>query len=105
MSIRKASVTYDISKPTVIRHLQISEVSDAAKTLGWRPVLSTEQEEELVKHIQCTEEALFGLSTDDDWNLVYQYCETNNIDHPFSHDKKQAGWDWCYMGFLNGTRI
>ncbi|MES9905044.1 MAG: helix-turn-helix domain-containing protein [Sedimenticola sp.] len=96
-TIRKASSVYDIPKSTLWRHIN-SDVQDPV-FLGRKPVLSMEQEIELCEHIKQMESVLFGLSTDDVRSLAYQFCQLNDIAHPFSEMKKKAGWDWLY-GFL-----
>lgn len=62
-------------------------------------VFNTEQELELVSYLKLMEGRLFGLNVGDFKKLAYELAEKNNIKHVFSHEKKEAGFDW-YQGFM-----
>ena len=64
-----------------------------------RQILSVEAEKELENHIEFMDESFYGLSILEIRTYVYQYCETNNINHPFNKETKLAGKDFVY-GFM-----
>jgi len=63
----------------------------------YSPVLSVAFEEALVEHTVHLQHMLFGLSTTDIRQLVFELAERNGVKHPF-HDNK-AGKAWL-RGFL-----
>jgi hypothetical protein len=90
-----AAAAYCIPRETLRRHLKkVSDGEGVVKRLGRNAVLSPDQEEELVDVVKTMEEQLYGLTPTDVRRLVYQYCELNEIKHPFNHEKREAGRDW-----------
>jgi len=72
---------------------------EVQKKLGRPSVLSTEQEEELASLILSMVNRLFGLTKRDVRELVFKYCEANNIKHSFNRKSGAACRDW-FEGFL-----
>lgn len=65
------------------------------KILGSRrPVFTKEQEKELVAHLHDMETRMFGLTVKDVMDLAFQLAEKNHIKHPFSTEKRKAGFEW-----------
>ena len=62
-------------------------------------MLSESQEEEMKKYITDKDKAFYGLTIMDIRVLVFEYCERNEIDNPFSKETKVAGEDFV-RGFL-----
>lgn len=73
------------------------------RSMGRKPVLNAQQEEELVQSIcrLCT--LGYQLTGNDICSAVYKYCEVHNIKTPFNKEKSSAGKDWLY-GFLKRHR-
>ena len=76
-------------------HLQKARSGEGgSKELDRKPMLSTDQEEELEAIILGMEARLVGLTQNEVRNYVFLFCETNKIRHPFNHDEERAGKDW-----------
>ena len=66
MSLRKAENNFEVSRKTLRRHLQGKVKQVGSNILGRHlNTFSVEIEQDLVKHIQMMEKALFGLTTTD----------------------------------------
>jgi len=70
---------------------------EVMKQLGKCTVLSASQEHELVQVALSLESRLFGLTMQDLRRLVFQYCEKNQIKHPFNKETQMAGEDWARL--------
>ena len=60
---------------------------------GFKTVFNTEEENELVMHIQVMEKMLFGLSSFELRKLAYDLAVRNNKKHSFNNDLRVAGYD------------
>ncbi|XP_074032075.1 uncharacterized protein [Leptinotarsa decemlineata] len=91
LSTYKAAERYKVPRRTIRNHLQTASLK---KTLGRKPLLNEEQEAELVSRI--VRFAAIGLPVTPDIlrRLVFKFCETNAINHPFNQQAKVAGKDW-----------
>lgn len=100
-SVKRAAKEHCIPRTTVIRHLSSYKAGKVIKkdALGRPAVLSSEQEDDLVKLIQLMEQRLFGLSIRDVRRVVFDFCERNNIPNTFNKQTKMAGRDW-FTAFL-----
>lgn len=102
LSCKKASITYEVPRTTLQRKLKEcnGETILQPKRLGnFKPVFTTDQEEELASYIKDMESRLFGLSRKEVRQLAYQLAETNQIQNNFDKATKTAGEDWL-TGFL-----
>ena len=98
-SQKRASKDNGVPRETLRRHLQNVHAGEGVeKSLGRKPVLSEEQEEELTDIILDMEAKLFGLTQSDVKHYVYLFCEHNNISNNFNKERKMAGKDW-FAGF------
>lgn len=62
----------------------------------FKNTFSTDQLDSLKKYVCDIERRAFGLTIVQLQKLVYNFAETNNIDHRFNNKLKMAGKDWCY---------
>ena len=98
MSVKRASLQYDIPRATLTRHVKQQVSGDC--TLGrYRPVFNLEMESELSKHIVEMQERFYGLMPSDVRKLAFEFAEILKIKHPFDCIQKMAGEDWL-GGFL-----
>lgn len=67
--------------------------------MGRKTVLDNEQEEELSRRIVRLAEVGYPLTNKILRKCVFTFCEENNLNHPFSTEKKMAGRSWI-IGFL-----
>jgi len=89
VSLKKAAKDFQIPRTTLRSKLKVKRASgDVKKQLG-------DNESQLVSVILDYEARLFGLTLVDIRRLVFQFCETNNIKHPFYRKKEMAGEDWA----------
>lgn len=98
MSVKQASIRYDIPRTTLTRHVK-QQVSGECMLGRFKPVFNCEMETELSKHIMDMQERFYGLMPCDVRKLAYEFAETLKIRHPFSKFEKMAGEDWL-GGFL-----
>ena len=99
--INECSKMYEISQPTLTRHLLSKNkyAKYGVKVIGRSTSLPPEVEEDLVKHIQMLEGMMFGITRKDLMQLGYQFAEANNLLHAFSKTKRMAGKD-LYNAFM-----
>lgn len=98
MTIRQASVEYDIPKSTLYDRLKSQNFT--APSSGKKTVFNEEMEGALKNHILQMSNIFHGLTTKEVRRVAYEFAENVNKDHPFNKEKQQAGWDWFYS-FLN----
>src|SRR6218665_725319 len=98
--LRTVARDFDVPRNTLHRKV-LAEKRGAVveRKLGHKTVLNSGQEQELVQLLLQLEKQLFGLTQQDLRKLVYQYCERNQISHPFNKLDRMAGEDWS-RGFL-----
>lgn len=95
-NLRTVAKQYNVPRNTLRRHVCAhSNGQEVVKQIGKRTVLTANQEDELVKVVLSLESHLFGLSLQDLRRLVFQFCERNQITHPFNRDREMAGEDWA----------
>ncbi|XP_004210911.1 uncharacterized protein LOC101236299 [Hydra vulgaris] len=100
MFLRKAENSFGVSRMTLRRHLQGKVRQVGSNKLGNHVnTFSIEIEQDLVKHIQMMERALFGLTTTDIRRLAFDMAERLHLKHSFNTSSRQAGKDWL-SGFL-----
>ena len=94
-SKKSVAKQYRIPRETLSRHVKKASTGRGVeKIFGRKTVLNSDQENELSAYLQQMEESLFGLTPANVRRIVYTYCEENDIQHTFSHDKKAAGRMW-----------
>jgi len=62
----------------------------------FRNTFSTDQLDALRQYVCDIEKRAFGLTKVQLQKLVYNFAETNSINHRFNNKSKMAGEDWCY---------
>eukprot|EP00794_Sanderia_malayensis_P018340 gene18340-20184_t len=62
-------------------------------------VLTKNQEQDLAKYIIDMDNSFYRMSINGVQKVAFQFCERNNIPHPFSKVKQMAGRDFV-AGFL-----
>ena len=99
MGTLKASKSFGVPR-TTLQRLAKSDDHFAVKKLGSKvPVFPEHMEAELVEHILTMEQSLFGVTIDGLRHVVYQFAETNDLEHPFNRENECAGKEWL-RGFL-----
>jgi hypothetical protein len=101
MGKNEACRVYNISKPTLLRHLRKEQnmLPFAEKKLGRSSDLPPQIEADLVSHIKSMAEVGFGFTPTDIRKLAFQLAEINKIRTRFDSRSKLAGLDW-YYGFM-----
>lgn len=99
--IREVARHYEIPEATLRRHLKIRNNVRQQKSisLGRAPIFTSQQENEILQHVQNMAKLFFGITKEELCRLVYKYAEANNIKHNFNRTKEMAGHDW-YKNFL-----
>ena len=93
MSVKQASIQFDIPRATLTRHIKQLVSGDCS--LGrYKPVFSSEMERELSKHIVEMQERFYGLMPSNVRKLAFEFAEKLRIKHPFDCNTKMAGEDW-----------
>ena len=100
----KASSRYGIPYATLHGHVTSRVCHQGQKVLGrFRAVFTVEMEEQLVDHLLHLEDMFFGLTAKEVRKLAYEWAESNNLNHSFSHKTRMAGEDW-FSGFLTRNK-
>ena len=94
VSMRRASAKYGIPRTTLLSRISRGTVGPVVSMGRYRPVISSEMEEELKKHLIQLEKLFYGISTTDLRRLAYEFAESNGIVHPFDKNRRMAGKDW-----------
>ena len=102
MGKNEACRSFDISKPTLLRHLRMARASKnfSEKRLGGKHDLPANLEQDLVSHIKAMSDVGFGFTKLEIRRLAFQLAEANNVHTRFNRQTKLAGIDWFY-GFLS----
>ena len=94
--LRTVSEQFHVPRNTLRKKVAASKAGKkVVKRLGKATVLGEKQEQDLVSVVLLMESRLFGLSLQDLRRLVYQFCVSNDIVHPFNKHEKMAGVDWA----------
>ena len=102
--LRTVARDFDLPRNTLRRKVLTEQRGQIVeRKLGHKTVLNSGQEQELVQLLLNLEKKLFGLTQQDLRKLVFQYCERNNITHPFNKLDRMAGEDWA-RGFMKRHR-
>ncbi|KAF2889762.1 hypothetical protein ILUMI_16411 [Ignelater luminosus] len=80
---------------TLYRHIKSGV---ASPQLGrFRPVLTEDQETELVNYLKDMDAVFFGLTRDEFISLAFDYDHYNKLQYPESWSKnKKAGKEFCH---------
>ena len=87
MSMYKARIIFHVDKETLRRRVKDKIAKGSQKV----SILPSEVEEEIFNYCVTMEEKVYGLTADDVRRLTFELAERNNINHPFSKDKRKAG--------------
>jgi len=98
MSVKQASMRYDIPRTTLMRHTK-QQVSGECSLDRYKPLFSSAIENNMSMHIVDMQERCYGLMPCDVRRLAYEFAETLKISRPFNPVDKMAGEDWL-GGFL-----
>lgn len=101
LSTNKASKTFCIPRRTLREYLAKNTVKKL--TVGRKPVLSVEDEKELVSRIKRLAAVGYPLTPRAVRMCVFSYCKSKNIKTPFSDAKKEAGRYW-FKGFMTRNK-
>lgn len=95
----RASRVYNVPFST-LRRRAVKNCCSKGYLGGKLPTFNSELEVEILEHVKNLEVRFFGLSTMELRTLAFQVAEARGLRHPFSAEKKAAGWDWL-KGFLH----
>ena len=96
MPVREASRAFGVPRRTLRNHLA---TGIETKSLGRKPTLSEDEENELSRRIIRFCNVGVPLTAKCIKTFVYDYVKKNNIGNQFSKERKQAGRNWL-KGFL-----
>lgn len=82
---------------TTLRRLWLNDNYEKP-TLGRRTILTRSQEQSLADLIIERQERAFPMTVDIARQLVFEFCEKNQINHNFNKNLRRAGWNW-WSGF------
>lgn len=107
MGYLKASKTFGVPKGTVERYAKSNKTPEelVGLSIGRKPVLSPELENELVQYALSMEERFFGLRARDVKRLAFQLAIRNNLAHPFNGENKSAGKKWLRLFFKRHPQL
>lgn len=90
-SKRSVAKTLGMNESTLRKRLAKKVV---ATSLGRSPTFTPERETDLVKYLTVMELTYNGLTLKELMMLVFNFAETNEIEHKFNTKKKMAGSSW-----------
>ncbi|XP_072389756.1 uncharacterized protein [Diabrotica undecimpunctata] len=99
MGYLKASKVFGVPKGTLERYVKSDKTPEelVGISIGRRPILPLELENELVEYALTMEQRYFGLRARDIKRLGFQLAIRNSIPHPFSGVTKSAGKKWLRL--------
>ncbi|KAF2885640.1 hypothetical protein ILUMI_20532, partial [Ignelater luminosus] len=103
-SVKGTAKKYGLAYATLYRHVKSGV---ASPQLGrFRPVLTDDQETELVNYLKDMDAVFFGLTRDEFMSLAFDYAHYNKLQYPenWSKDKK-AGEDWLQRFLSRHTNL
>ena len=101
MGFKAAAKAFGVPKTTLARHYnsQNKLAKQQIVHFGTHCALTTEMEEEIVRHVVDLQDAMFPITKADLQRLAFQVAERNGLSTAFSKNKGIAGQKW-YAGFL-----
>jgi hypothetical protein len=103
MSQKKASKVFRIPRTTLQRYIHGG--CDKKQKLGRRPLLSEQQESDLVERIIRLARVGYPLRPPGIRRFVFKFCMDNHIRNPFSKSGKTAGKRWFYAFMKRHPRL
>ncbi|KAJ3616588.1 hypothetical protein MTP99_017334, partial [Tenebrio molitor] len=97
MPFQTASKLYNIPRNTLKRRVldKNKDAKNEIKLLGSiRPVFTSDQEMEIVQHIEEMETRFYGFTKKELRSLAYQLAEKNGLNHNFNKESQLAGEHW-----------
>ncbi|KAF2884786.1 hypothetical protein ILUMI_21393 [Ignelater luminosus] len=103
-SVKGTAKKYGLAYVTLYRHVKSGV---ASPQLGrFRPVLTEDQETELVNYLKDMDAVFFGLTRDEFMSLTFDYAHYNKLQYPESWSKnKKAGEDWLQRFLSRHTNL
>ncbi|KAF2883233.1 hypothetical protein ILUMI_22938 [Ignelater luminosus] len=103
-SVKGTAKKYGLAYATLYRHVKSGV---ASPQLGrFRPVLTEDQETELVNYLKDMDAVFFGLTRDEFISLAFDYAHYNKLQYPESWSKnKKAGEDWLQRFLSRHTNL
>lgn len=89
-----ASKIYNVPRSTLCRYFRKDIVTIQKDTLGRKPILTKELENELIEHVRLMEKQFFGLTRRDLCSIAFQLARRHNIPNSFSRLHQSAGQNW-----------
>ncbi|KAF2888893.1 hypothetical protein ILUMI_17280 [Ignelater luminosus] len=103
-SVKGTAKKYGLAYATLYRHVKSGVASPQLGRL--RPVLTEDQETELVNYLKDMDAVFFGLTRDEFISLAFDYAHYNKLQYPESWSKnKKAGEDWLQRFLLRHTNL
>ncbi|KAF2898043.1 hypothetical protein ILUMI_08132 [Ignelater luminosus] len=103
-SVKGTAKKYGLAYATLYRHVKIGV---ASPQLGrFRPVLTEDQETELVNYLKDMDAVFFSLTRVEFMSLAFDYAHYNKLQYPESWSKnKKAGEDWLQRFLSRHTNL
>ena len=101
MGFKAAAKAFFVPKTTLVRHYKSQNklAKQQIVHFGTHCALTTDMEEEIVRHVVDLQDAMFPITKADLQRLAFQLAERNGLSTAFSKNKGIAGQKW-YAGFL-----
>ncbi|XP_039278770.1 uncharacterized protein LOC120350253 [Nilaparvata lugens] len=92
MGVNAAATAFGVPKTTLKRRLKSQNFDKGS--MGKSSLLGIENEKKIVGHIKKLQSRGFTPTRDSVRSMAYYLAENLKLKHNFSHEKKQAGYDW-----------
>lgn len=103
MSVRRASVMFNIPRKTLERRIKSGNTEKGS--MGPSCDFGRENEARLSRHILKMQSKGFPLTRDDLRTIAFQFAEQLNIKHRFNKEIQKAGYDWLCLFLSRNPRI
>ncbi|KAF2888408.1 hypothetical protein ILUMI_17764 [Ignelater luminosus] len=102
-SVKGTAKKYGLAYATLYRHVKIGV---ASPQLGrFRPVLTEDQETELVNYLKDIDAVFFSLTRDEFMSLAFDYAHYNKLQYPESWSKNKKAGDWLQRFLSRHTNL
>lgn len=102
----KASRIFNVPQTTLERYVKMSDKEDGSaspNSIGRKPTLCKDIEEDLSKYCVIMEDKFYGLTTRDVRSMAFKLATLNGVNHRFSKKSELAGRKWL-KGFFKRNR-
>ncbi|KAB0790336.1 hypothetical protein PPYR_15330 [Photinus pyralis] len=103
MSVRRASLTFNIPRKTLERRVKTGNTVKGSMGPGCN--FGKENEDRLSRYILNMQSRGFPLTRDDLRTIAFQFAEQMNIKHRFNKEVGKAGYDWLCLFLSRNPQI